>query len=79
MAAKLPGGALLPEPETFRCFLESLSPDQISLLVLSGALDNKIPKEEIVASDYDASIPAATNQEEFNFDAWKNRPDPNIR
>lgn len=78
-APKLPGGALLPDPQTFRCFLESLSPDQMSLLILSGALDNKIRNDEVVVSDYDAFIPAATNREKLDFDAWKNRADPKIR
>ena len=71
--------APIADSEMFRRFLESLAPDQVSMLILSGALDNIIPIEEVDAKDLDAAYPHHTERQGFDFEEWKNRPDPKIR
>jgi uncharacterized glyoxalase superfamily protein PhnB len=70
---------LVPDPEVVRRFLEALSPAQVSKLIVSGALDDIIPNEEIDAPDLDPTYPHPTEREGFDFEKWKNQPDPKIR
>ncbi|MFS0757522.1 hypothetical protein ABC383_22870 [Noviherbaspirillum sp. 1P10PC] len=70
---------LIPDPEVLRRFLEALSPDQMSKLIASKALDDIIPIEEIDGRDPDAAYPHPTERQGFDFEEWKNRPKPKIR
>lgn len=67
------------DTEVLQRFLEALSPDQMSKLIASGALDDIIPNEEIDAPDLDPAYPHPTKPQGFDFEKWKNRPDPKIR
>lgn len=67
------------DSELFQRFLESLGPYQASLLILSGALDNIIPIEEINTKGLDAAYPHPGERQGFDFEEWKNRPNPKIR
>lgn len=68
-----------PDSEVVLRFLEALSPDQMSRLILSAALDDIIPIEEIDGRDLDAAYPHPTERQGFDFEEWKNRPKPKIR
>ena len=78
-ASECLNSTLVPDPEIVLRFLEALSPDQISKLILSEALDDIIPKAEIDAPDVDPSYPHPTEGQRFDFEEWKNRPYPKIR
>ena len=70
--------ALIRDPEMFKRFLESLAPDQMTMLILSGALDVLFLGEE-ETQQLEKSFPLATERQGFDFEEWKNRPDPKIR
>lgn len=72
-------GKLVPDPEVVRRFLETLSPDRVVNLISSGALDDIIPVEEIDETPLDTGYPRPTEREGFDFEEWKNRPNPKIR
>ena len=70
--------ALIRDSDLFRCFLESLAPDQMTTLILSGALDSLFLGEE-EKQEFEISFPLATERQGFDFEEWKNRSDPKIR
>jgi hypothetical protein len=74
------GGRII-DLEMFRRFLGSLSPDQMSMLILSGAyLDQFIEKDASVREpDPDISFPLATEHKPFDYQEWKDQPDHRIR
>ena len=67
------------DPEAFVNFLDSLSPDQMSLLIRSGALDENFAGQGEDEPDFGPSYPSKTEPEGFDFERWKNRPGPKIR
>jgi len=74
-------GGRITDLEMFRRFLESLSPDQMTMLILSGAyLDQFMEKNINVGEpDLDRSFPLANEHKPFDFEEWKNQPDHRIR
>lgn len=70
---------LVPDPEVVLRFLEALAPDRVSKLISSGALDDIIPLEEIDEKNHDITYPHHTERQGFDFEEWKNRPNPKIR
>jgi hypothetical protein len=78
---RVPRGGEILDQEMFRRFLESLSPDQMSLLILSGALDDKLVEKgaDVRLPDLKRSFPLATERQGFDVEEWKNRPEPKIR
>jgi hypothetical protein len=58
----------------FQRFLTSLSSGQMTIIILSEALDVKISQEDMGEKDFKKSLTSATERQGFDFDEWKNRP-----
>jgi hypothetical protein len=74
-------GGRITDLDMFRRFLGSLSPAQMTMLILSGAYLDQFIENDASASEPgpDISFAPATEYKPFDFEEWNNRPDHRIR
>ena len=67
------------EENQLKDFLESLGPDQMSTLILSGAFEKAFSLEPVGEVNQQRSFPRENSRRGFDYQEWKNRRSPKIR